>query len=210
MLREIETELEEELLEPGYQSSHESQLLELEAEAETTIPKGRCTPVGTRVGKFFCTNVELDAIRAFLGQRAITAPLLRASVEDAAGRAVSLATKAADALDRSGRTNTSRQVFCEAFGVTPEFVPPWRFSKVGDVYAWARGSIWRDIGELIAIRLRRAAKILDGGCIHYFCWGTADRCPESSTPPTGKFATSSFRGVYRICLGGPFTVAVGR
>jgi hypothetical protein len=177
MLREIETELEEELLEPGYQSSHESQLSELEGEAEIQIPKGRCTPAGTRVGKFSCTNVELDAIRAFLGQPTISAPLLRAAVEDAAGRAVSLATRAADALNRFGRIGTTRQVFCEAFGVTPEYVPPWRFSKVSDVYAWARGSIWRDLGELIAIRFRRAAKILDGGMYTLFLLGKRSTLP---------------------------------
>src|SRR2546430_15154730 len=204
MLREFETELEEELLDTGYESSLEPELANLETEAGSSVPKGRCTPAGRRVGNFTCTDPEVATIRAFLGQPTITGPWLRAAVEDAAGRAVSLARHAADALDRSRRTPTTRQIFCEAFGVAPEFVPPWRFSKVRDIYAWAGGSIWRDIGELIAIRLRDAAKILDGGCIHYFCWATADRCPESSTPPTDKLASSSYRGVYRICLGGQF------
>jgi hypothetical protein len=60
----------------------------------------RCTPVGTRVGNFTCSNAEIGAIQAFLGRQNVTTPALRAAVEAAAGRAVSLATRAADALDR--------------------------------------------------------------------------------------------------------------
>jgi hypothetical protein len=193
---ELQGELEEEFLEAAYGPSFESELLLREFEAPH-IPPGRCTPVGKRVGNFTCSNAEIAAIRAFLKWPTVTAPTLRAAVEAAAGQAVSLATRAADALDRSRRTDKTRRIFCEAFGVTPEFVPPWRASLHGVVR-------WRDLGELVAIRLRDAAHILDGGCIHYFCWGTVDRCPESSTPPEAKYASSSFLGRYIICLGGLF------
>jgi hypothetical protein len=188
-------ELEEELLETAYGSSFESDLLLPELEAH--VPAGRCTSVGRRVGRFTCTNAELAAIRAFLGRPAITAPTLKAAVEAAAGRAVSLARRAANALDRSRRNNRTRRIFCEAFGVTPEFVPPWRATLTGVVR-------WRDLGELVAIRLKDVAKILDGGCIHYFCWGSPAHCPECTRVPPTYFACSSFLGRYIICLGQGF------
>jgi hypothetical protein len=188
-------ELEEEILETVYESSLESDLLLPELEARH-VPPGRCTPLGKRVGNFTCSNAEIAAIRAFLALPTVTAPTLRAAVEAAAGRAVPLATRAADALDRSRRTDRTRRIFCEAFGVSPEFVPPWR--------AGLRGVVrWRDLGELVAIRLKDVAKILDGGCIHYFCWGSPSHCPECSGPPT-YFACSSFLGRYIICLGQGF------
>jgi hypothetical protein len=189
--------LEEELLETDYEGSLVSELTTLETEAASTIPKGRCTPVGRRVGKFTCGSAEIAKIRALLGLPAVTVPTLRAAVEAAAGRAVSLAARGANALDRSRRSNKTRRIFCEAFGVTPEFVPPWRASLRGVVR-------WRDLGELVAIRLRDVAKILDGGCVHYFSWGSAAHCPECIDSPTSYFACSSFRGKYIICLGALF------
>src|SRR5215510_7061214 len=193
---EVLGELEEELLETAYESSSESDPLLRELEAGH-VPPGRCTPLGKRVGNFTCSNAEIAAIRAFLKLPTLTAPALRAAVETVAGRAVSLATRAADALDRSRRTDKTRRIFCEAFGVTPEFVPPWRASLHGVVR-------WRDLGELVAIRLKDVAKILDGGCIHYFCWGSPSHCPECTGSPTTYFACSSFLDRYIICLGGPF------
>jgi peptidoglycan hydrolase-like protein with peptidoglycan-binding domain len=181
----------------GYESSLESELADLEAEAASAIPRGRCTPVGRRVGNFTCSNAERAQIRAFLGRPTVTVPALRAAVEAAGGRAVSLATRAANALDRSRRNDKTRRVFCEAFGVPPEFVPPWRATLHGVVR-------WRDLGELVAIRLRDVAKILDGGCIRYFCWGSPAHCPECTASPTSYFACSSFLGRYIICLGGLF------
>jgi hypothetical protein len=190
---DIEMELEDELLEAGYESSLESELADLEAEAASKVPRGRCTPVGTRVGSFTCSNAERSQVETFLGM-SIPVATLRAAVESAAARAVSLATRAADALDRSRRTATTRQVFCEAFGVTPEFVPPWRATLRGVVR-------WRDLGELVAIRLRDVAKILDGGCIRYFCWGTPARCPESTTPPPRSSPPVAFSAGTSSALG---------
>jgi hypothetical protein len=160
------------------------------------VPAGRCTPVGTRVGKLTCGTPELAAIRAFLKRPTLTGSVLRAAVEGAAGRAVLLARRGAAALDRPGRTAKTRRLFCEAFGVAPEFVPPWRAGLTGVVR-------WRDLGELVAIRLRDVAKILDEGCIHYFCWGSQAHCPECPGAPT-YFACSSFLNRYIICLGQGF------
>jgi hypothetical protein len=196
MRTSLDMELEQELLESDYKSSLESDLADFEAEAESTIPRDRCTPVGVRVGKFNCSAAERSQIRAFL-RISVSVATLRAALESAAGRAVSLAMRAANALDKSRRNATTRRIFCEAFGVTPEFVPPWRASLRGVVR-------WRDLGELVAIRLRDVAKILDGGCIHYFCWGSPAHCPECTGSPTAYFACSSFRGRYIICLGGLF------
>jgi hypothetical protein len=191
-------ELEEELLDSGHGLAVDSYPTpEFEVGIPSRIPRGRCTPIAKRVGKFNCSNAEIAEIRKHLGQPTVTASALRAAVEAASGRAVSLAKRAAAALDRSKRTPKSRRIFCEAFGVAPEFVPPWRASLSGVVR-------WKDLGELVSIRLRDVVKILDGGCIHYFCWGSQAHCPECPGSPTGYFACSSFRGAYLICLGGPF------
>ena len=189
------TELEDELLETTNEGPLEPDLPLPEFKAPL-VPAGRCTPVGKRVGRFTCSNPEIAAIRAFLKRPAITGSALRAAVEGAAARAVLLARRGAAALDRSRRTAKTRRLFCEAFGVTPEFVPPWRAGLSGVVR-------WRDLGELVAIRLRDVAKILDGGCIHYFCWGSQAHCPECPGAPT-YFACSSFLNRYIICLGQGF------
>src|SRR5262245_20504998 len=134
-------ELEGEGVETGYESLFDSDLLEPEF-----VPAGRCTPAGKRVGKFTCSDTEISAIRTFLSSPTLSGSALRAAVEAAAGRAVRLARRAADALKRSSRTGRTRGIFCEAFGVTPEFVPPWRAGLSGVVR-------WKDLGELVAIRL---------------------------------------------------------
>jgi hypothetical protein len=176
---------------------------ELEAEAGweaqvagKIVPLGRCTPTGTRVGDFVCQPSDLVNIVQLLAAPVSIADL-RAAVEASAGRAVSLATRAASTLDIPNRNRTSRVAFCAAFGVPPDFVPPWRATLHGKVN-------WRDLGELVAIRLRDVAKILDGGCIRYFSWGRSTHCPECTADPPSYFACSSFQGKYIICLGRPF------
>src|SRR5262245_24699242 len=157
-----ETELEEEILETSPVAS-----AEWESEA---VPPGRCTPVGTRVGSFTCSDADRTQVEGVV-QMSVPVATLRAAVESAASRAVSLATRGATALDQAHRTAAIRTVFCEAFGVMPEFVPPWRATLRGVVR-------WKDLGELVAIRLRDVAKILDGGCIKYGCWITTALCPD--------------------------------
>lgn len=175
---------------------------ELESEAEWEaqdaghhVPPGRCTPTGTRVGSFACSPLDIVNVTTALGVAAAPAAL-RAGLEAAAAGAASLAATAANSLDMPHRTRASRVAFCAAFGVAPDFVPPWRVSL--------RGVKWRDLGELVAIRLRDVAKILDGGCIRYFCWGSPAHCPECHADPPTYFACSSFLGQYLICLGPGF------
>jgi outer membrane protein OmpA-like peptidoglycan-associated protein len=194
MTTNYETELEEELWETGYEANLESQW-----EWEAAVPPGRCTPVGTRVGSFSCSDAERSQVESIV-QMSVPVATLKAAVESAAGRAVSLVTKAATALDQANRTAAVQSVFCEAFGVVPEFVPPWRATLRGVVR-------WKDLGELVAIRLRDAAKILDGGCIRYSCWITTAHCPDcpqSAKDPGSRYACSDFHGRYVICLGGLF------
>jgi hypothetical protein len=194
-MRDIDLEFEAELEDLVERISDE---LESEYEWEGEAPRKaeRCTPVGTRVGSFTCTDADRANIENLLSM-SIPVPTLRNAVESAAGAAVSLTAAAAALLDRPARTAASRAAFCAAFGVAPEFVPPWR--------ATLRGIIkWRDLGELVAIRLRDVVKILDGGCIHYFAWGSPAHCPECTDAPQTYISCSSFRGLYIICLGTPF------
>ncbi|MGD0567355.1 MAG: OmpA family protein [Candidatus Sulfotelmatobacter sp.] len=198
MMRDAELELEAEL-EDLVRSISENGLEpedEWEGYAGAVVPPGRCTPVGTRVGSLTCSPAEHHAIEDLL-QMSIPDATLQEAVESAAAGAVSLATTAAGLLDIPSRTRASRVAFCAAFGVAPEFVPPWRATLHGVIK-------WRDLGELVAIRLRDIAKILDGGCIKYFCWGSPAHCPECTSPQPTYFACSSFLGRYLICLGAPF------
>jgi hypothetical protein len=119
---------------------------------------------------------------------------LRQAVETAAGNAVSWLWNAGAALRTSPRAARTRNLFCEAFGTTPEFVPAWRPANAK----------WIDRGDLVAIRLYDAAKILDGWWIHYYCWGDPRHCLECTRQPPTYFACSSFKGRYVICLGQAF------
>jgi hypothetical protein len=194
-MRDAELELEAEL-ESLMAVLSESEL-EWEAEWEgESIPKGRCTPTGKRVGSFTCSPADQNAIQELL-QMSIPIATLRSAVETAAGASVALIGITAATLDRPKRTAASRAAFCASFGVQPEFVPEWRGSLRGAVK-------WRDLGELVAIRLRDAAKIIDGGCIKYFALGSVAHCPECTGTPDGYISCSSFRGHYTICLGNPF------
>jgi len=156
---EFEAELED-LMATLSASDLESEA-EWEAEGAPRVPAGRCTPTGTRVGSLTCSDAEHTSVENLL-QMSIPPATLRTAVETSAGAVVSLINTAAAILDRPSRTAASRAAFCAAFGVTPEFVPAWRSTLKGVVK-------WRDLGELVAIRLRDAAKIIDGGCIRYFC-----------------------------------------
>ena len=55
---------------------------------------------------------------------------------------------------------------------------------------------WRDLGGLVALRLERAAAILVGGHVRFFCWGSAAHCRECTGDPTSYRAWSSHRGRY--------------
>lgn len=148
--------------------------------------------VKTRVRHFRCSPRDVSEIERRLSM-SILPGALRQAVEKAAGDAVSWLWTASAALQTSPRAARTRTLFCEAFGTTPEFVPAWR----------STGAKWIDRGDLVAMRLNAVAKILDGGWIRYFCWGSAAHCPECTGAPT-YFACASWGKRYVICLGEAF------
>jgi hypothetical protein len=168
------------------------------SEFEGAAAPPRCTPVGTQVSanNFTCMPIEQALVATTLG-KAFPVAALREVVNSSAARAVMLAGTAASSLDIANRTAASRMAFCSSFGVLPDFVPAWRATLPGRMN-------WRDLGELIAIRLRKAAGILNGGCIRYFCWGNRVYCPDCTDPPQKYVACSSWKGRYGICIGPSF------
>ena len=146
-----------------------------------------------RVRYFTCTPHDQAEIEKGL-KMSIFPGALRKAVETAAGNAVSWLWKAGAALRTSPRAARTRTLFCEAFGTTPEFVPSWRPANAK----------WLDRGDLVAIRLYAVAKILNGGWIRYYCWGSPRYCPECKRQPPTYFACSSWGKRYVICLGEAF------
>jgi hypothetical protein len=146
-----------------------------------------------RVRHFACSDAERTRVGNVL-KKSVAAETLRAEVDRAAGAAVSWAMRAVRALPRSGRSAQTRRFFREAFGTSAEAVPRWRKAS------WS----WRDLGELVALRLRRAAEKLDGASVRYFCWGSPAHCPECTDPPSGYYACSSWGQRNVICLGQGF------
>jgi hypothetical protein len=140
--------------------------------------------------RFSCTAAERAQVRRVVGRpvtqaelrRAVTAAVLQARREAGA------VSRALRARPRSARTT---QTFRRVFNVPPNFVPAWRPANAN----------WRDLGDLVAVRLDRAAGILAGGYMRYFCWGSVVHCPECTRPPTTYRACSSYLGRYHICIG---------
>lgn len=139
---------------------------------------------------FSCTAPELARVSHTVG-RTVTAAEARRAVSDAMGLARREATAVATALRAHRRSSRTTRIFRSVFNVPPTFVPNWRPAN----------ATWRDIGDLVAIRIDNAARILVGGHMRVFCWGSAARCPECTSPPTSYVACSSYRGRYHICLG---------
>jgi peptidoglycan hydrolase-like protein with peptidoglycan-binding domain len=147
-----------------------------------------------RVRRFTCSAADLTAIGAVVG-RAVTAAELQKAVEDAAAQASAWIANARRALGAAPRSEETRRLFFESFAAYPEVVPSWRKAS----YSWA------DLGALVALRIRRAQEIIDGGQIRYACWHSAANCPEcAGSSPQNIFACSSFKGDYRMCFGAPF------
>jgi hypothetical protein len=147
----------------------------------------------TRARHFTCTPTDLAPIEQRLNMSIIPGAL-RQAVEKAAGDAVSWLWNAGAALQTSPRATRTKRLFCEAFGTNPECVPSWRPTNAK----------WIDRGGLVAIRLYAVAKILNGGWIRYFCWGSPTHCPECTAAPPTYFACSSWGQRYVICLGEAF------
>jgi hypothetical protein len=142
---------------------------------------------------FHCSTADLARIQTVLGV-SVSVATLRAALASRATRAVAWCWSASGALRVSPRTAATQALFREAFATAPGTVPTWKPAN----------ATWVDIGDLVALRLNNAAKILNGGWIHYFCLGSATHCPECTSPPSSYIACSSFKGRYLICLGEHF------
>jgi hypothetical protein len=133
---------------------------------------------------------ELAQVSRIVG-RAVTPAEARRAVGDAIGLARRDAATVGRALRRHPRSAGTTRAFRSVFNVPPTFVPDWRPANAG----------WRDLGELVAIRIENAARVLGSGHMRVFCWGSVARCPECTGAPTSYVACSSYRGRYHICLG---------
>jgi hypothetical protein len=170
-----------------YNNENSSVLQEVFQEMEA--PK----PPPPKVRQFTCSTGDLGTIRG-LTKPSATSNDLKAAVEAAANTAVSWLWKAAGSLRISPRSAKTIKLFKEAFVKAPDWQPPWKPAKVS----------WVDFGDLIAVRLLAAAKILNGGHIKYFCYGDAKHCPKCTGSPTGYISCSSWGKTYTICLGDEF------
>ncbi|MGZ8633012.1 MAG: hypothetical protein ACXWZZ_04035 [Solirubrobacteraceae bacterium] len=140
-----------------------------------------------------CSDPERARVAAVVG-RPVSAAEIRTAVEAAATRGAREGRATARALRATPRTAPTSRLFESIFNVPPAFVPPWRPANAS----------WRDLGDLVALRLERASGILVGGHVRLFCWGSAAHCPECTGDPTRYRACSSYRGRYHICIGGPW------
>ena len=139
-----------------------------------------------------CSAAELARVRAVVG-RPVGVADVRAAITRAARQAYQEATAVSRALRSEPRSEATIRLFRGVFNVPPGFVPRWR----------PLDASWRDLGELVAIRFERAATILSGGYMHFFCWGSVAHCPECAGPPDYR-ACSSYQGRHYICLGTPW------
>ena len=151
----------------------------------------------TQIKYFNCSKDDLQQVNNYLG-KTVTADELRSALDKAVRNAVFWALRAAYVLERSPRSPEARRIFGEVFGVCPEYLPK--------EYAKAKRK-WKDYGELVALRLRSAAKILQGGWIKYYCWNGRTHCKPvpgfaPCAPPTQHYAC--FGANYSLCLGGFF------
>jgi hypothetical protein len=139
---------------------------------------------------FSCTKAERVQVQAVLGHM-VTAAELRRAVGTAVAQAQRDAMTASRALRARPRSVRTSRIFRSIFNVPPTFVPAWHPGNAS----------WRDLGELVALRIENGSRILGGGYMHFFCWGSTARCPECAEPPASYRACSSYQGRHHICLG---------
>jgi hypothetical protein len=130
--------------------------------------------LGEPAPNFTCSAAELAAIRVALARPTTTTAQLTAGLSEALRRAVAAANRAATLLEARPRTALTATRFRSVFGVGPDHVPAWRTPS----------SRWRDLGDLVALRLRSAARILGGNQIRFRCAGcTSATATACTTPP---------------------------
>jgi hypothetical protein len=161
----------------------------------TGLGKPLCVvPKKVIVKHFLCREGDRLEISGVVG-KPVTTDELRSAVEAAAIQAVRWLLKAANALKRSERAKgDNTQIFWEAFGTNPDFVPSWR--PAGE--KWNRG-------DIIRTRLLCAAKILAGGAIRYVAWGEKScRFKKCTQPRNWDVFAYACPGEYLICFGNRF------
>ena len=119
-------------------------------------------PTRNRARHFACSAAELAQAQGAFGGP-VTSEALRRGLNRALARGITMARAAAAALRARPRSAQVNGLFRAAFGLLPSVVPSWRTSSAK----------WVDLGDLVALRIEAAARILDDGSLRYFCWGSA-------------------------------------
>jgi hypothetical protein len=144
------------------------------------------SPGARAVRHFICSAGDRQRVEAIL-ERTVSTDDLRQAVLAAINKAAALASKAIAALNKSPRSAATRRLFAEIFGSNPEFVPAWKTAAAS----------WKDGGELVALRLKRAADTLRSGEVRFHCWG----CPGGDRDPSTYGACQHPRGSRVMGLG---------
>jgi hypothetical protein len=148
----------------------------------------------------------LKRLRTLFPHKVITATPegLRRDLALAVAGAIKRARAAATVLRAHPRSSRVEKLFQDSFGVRSTFVPSWRTS----------GSSWADLGELVAIRLEKAAKDLADGSVTFSCSDDQKTVCKSdpegyraaTAPPPTKCKTGNTPGTSKMCLGKRFWV----
>ncbi|MCB0174084.1 MAG: peptidoglycan-binding protein [Anaerolineae bacterium] len=116
------------------------------------------------------------------------------------GVAIAMLRKAAADLKRGRRSSATRDLFLKIFRVRPEFVPTWLKTT----------ATIKDRGDVVAVRCKRVADLLESGRIKFFCTINSTNCPDCGNDPS-DFACSSWGAESVaptrsnvICLGNAF------
>jgi hypothetical protein len=148
-------------------------------------------PTRNRARHFACSAAELAQAQGAFGGP-VTSEALRRGLNRALARGITMARAAAAALRARPRSAQVNGLFRAAFGLLPSVVPSWRTSSAK----------WVDLGDLVALRIEAAARILDDGSLRYFCWGSAAHCPGCADPTRYRACMSIGRSL--MCIGRRF------
>ncbi len=116
---------------------------------------------GETAPPFTCSTADLTSLRTSLRNPGLTLARLQALLMEGLRRTSAALDRAATLLEAHPRSATTIAKFRKVFNASPDTVPSWRTPAMR----------WRDLGELVAIRLRSARRILDGGQIRFSCLG---------------------------------------
>lgn len=166
--------------------------LEAEAPGISGGKKSGASATG-RVRHFFCNPADHKKVEDYL-KMSVTDATLQSAIETSIEKALPWIYNAIAALRVSPRSPKTIAIFRQAFAQPPSWNPTWKNATMK----------WVDWGDLIATRLEKAAHILNGGQIKFFCYGSPAHCSECTKTPPNYYACSSWKGNYVICLGHSF------